>query len=954
MVSNSAFKKLISGVLALSMLVAGGINSLTGFGANESVIRLSDSGAWEGDTNKMETIGTETTLNGETCVVYSGLNVANELVEFKMKPKVPGGWIGLKFRSDLPYNAPWDNQTGYLILIGNGNNIQVMRQGSLEALATVSLPSGMDLSGQTEYKITAGAINSADGNSVNIILKIDDAVVIDYSDTDTDKMSKGSGVFSIYQYGAQSNTVLSVYPNEESTLGGLIDRKAPQTNISIGMDDQWFINKSTGMGSDNGDIAQMQKTENKLVVKGKGGVSNNNSVTAEAYSFDFSMSKTEDIVSSGKFGSSIVLFRKQDRNAISGKNAYGIKFTEEGNISLVCYTNDKAKVLPAYQTGLDFTDTHKVIVEVKGYIEEDDWYSDVYIYIDSTTKAYKYRDKGYNPNLEPPGFFGVMNTDHNVTTTVSNIKHNGEMEVYQEGETSYPVYLAGVIKEGNEEFLHWEWRPDVADATFLLITTKNGKNIGKVAYPNKTFSIKDLNGAYDKLYLSTYNVEGVLSEPIEVDLAKKASDLQVDSIEKIVVDTKEGGNAGFKTEKSGKTFIPNGVNYVGIRSGDHSTFEPEYGLVPADYDPYTAEILMRTLKSNGYNFIRVFIIPGNRVSSNPGLGGIYSETQGIYIPYMECFTDFLTRANKYGIYVMPTMGENEMVGNQFFKELSNNTNGQSILFSKAGIQAKQKYLKYFLEYLKNKDPKLLDGLFGVEMQNEFAFDSTKAPFTQTSGTYTFIDGTKYDMSNDDDRRSLANAAIQNYYKEMKETIHEVDEKLLLCEGTFGMIAVNKDMESAYGMRTIKGVSDTRIPMSAQELLATDIDFLDMHIYRYGQKGTAQEIWEKYKINMLFDTDETKEYMKTKPVVMGEYAAMSSESEERELADGMKFAQELRNAVMHAGFAGTAYWTIDTFEQNDVWNLMWENGKYLNYISLLNQDGTSRDNWNSGSYLKGSK
>lgn len=180
MASNSAFKKLLSGVLAISMLVAGGINSLTGFGANESVIRLNDSGAWEGDTNKMETIGTETTLTGETYVVYSGLNVENELVEFKMKPKVPGGWIGLKFRSDLPYNAPWDNQTGYLILIGNGNNAQVMRQGSLESLTNVSLPSGMDLSGQTEYKITAGAVTAADGSSVNIILKIDDAVVIDY------------------------------------------------------------------------------------------------------------------------------------------------------------------------------------------------------------------------------------------------------------------------------------------------------------------------------------------------------------------------------------------------------------------------------------------------------------------------------------------------------------------------------------------------------------------------------------------------------------------------------------------------------------------------------------------------------------------------------------------------------------------------------------------------------
>ena len=198
MASNSALKKLISGVVAISMLVAGGINSLTGFGANESVIRLNDSGAWEGDTNKMETIGTETTLTGETYVVYSGLNVENELVEFKMKPKVPGGWIGLKFRSDLPYNAPWDNQTGYLILIGNGNNAQVMRQGSLESLTNVSLPSGMDLSGQTEYKITAGAVTAADGNSVNIILKINDEVVINYSDTDAEKMTKGSGVFSIY------------------------------------------------------------------------------------------------------------------------------------------------------------------------------------------------------------------------------------------------------------------------------------------------------------------------------------------------------------------------------------------------------------------------------------------------------------------------------------------------------------------------------------------------------------------------------------------------------------------------------------------------------------------------------------------------------------------------------------------------------------------------------------
>ena len=319
--------------------------------------------------------------------------------------------------------------------------------------------------------------------------------------------------------------------------------------------------------------------------------------------------------------------------------------------------------------------------------------------------------------------------------------------------------------------------------------------------------------------------------------------------------------------------------------------------MPADYDPYTAEILMRTLKENGYNFIRVFIIPGGRREGNAGLGGNYNETKGIYIPYMECFTDFLTRANKYGIYVMPTMGENEMVNNSYFRSKSGGANGQAILFSKAGIQ--------------------------------------------TSGEYTFLDGSKYDMANDDDRRALANAALKNYYAEMKKAITEIDKDLLLCEGSYGMIAVGKNMDDCYGMRMTAGKTNPAIPMTAEEFLDTDIDFFDLHIYRYGLSGSAEDIWKVYKENMRLNTAKTQEAWKSKPIIMGEYAAFSSDATEQTLEAGMAFAQSLRDAVLKDGFAGAAYWTIDTFEQETIWNLMWENGKYLPYMSLLNKDGSLR-------------
>jgi hypothetical protein len=914
-----------------------------------NIVELSDSASWSGDVNKMETVGAETKLFGETFTVYTGLKVENQLLQFNLSFELDDGWVGLKFRSNLPYNAPWDNKTGYLFLL-QPTAVQLIRQGTMKTLATINFPNGINLSDGQYHKIVTGVYNQVGLTGVVAVLKIDDIDVMSYEDNDKENMSLGSSIFSIFQFGANTSTKIMVNQSSNSTVKGIVSKNAPATNNSISENGKFAINNVIGMSQDYGYKMTMHNNNGVITTKGKGGISYSDLITANAYSFDIQMKELTDSDNTNLLpGSTVVMFRKQDRNTISGNNGYGIRFSKNGTFSLVSYNNDKAKVFPAYKTDFDFTQKHSITVEVVGDISGEKWFSNIYIYIDSKTKAYQYTDTSYNPNLESPSFIGLLNTNYNVETTISNIKFDGYSEHYKEDILPYPIYFADVFVENNKPFLHWVWRPDGTNYTKSVIETLDGKKLGETNYPFDTFSLEGLNG-YDKLIISAENIDKKRSAPVVVDLSLKASDLYSTTNEKIVIKPGEK-NAGFFTKDSNKPFVPNGVNYINIRFGDHANFESSYGLLPAKYDPYAAETLMRTLKKNNYNFIRVFVIPGGRQSQNLGLGGVALETEGLYIPYMENFVDFLSRAKKYGIYIMPTFGENEMVANSFFSKLSGNSKGQSILFSKLGIDAKKQMIKWFLEYIKTKDSTLLNSIFALQMQNEFTFNSQLAPFNQTTGEYSFIDGTKFNMADDTSRRELANSAIKNYYKEMKSAATSVVGEMLISEGTFSMLAVGKNMTTAKGIRTISGTKDTRFPMSAEEYLDTDIDFLDLHVYRYGQSGTAEQVFQKNIDNMLFNSTKSSQIRKYKPIILGEYGAIANEPQERDFDDGMAFAKGLRDSAIKSGFAGVAIWTIDTFEQTDIWCLMWENGKYLSQMSLLNNEGAFSSILHSEIHLK---
>jgi hypothetical protein len=523
----------------------------------------------------------------------------------------------------------------------------------------------------------------------------------------------------------------------------------------------------------------------------------------------------------------------------------------------------------------------------------------------------------------------------------------------------FPVYFADVIKENKKEILHFEWRPDYQSYDKALITNDSGKVLAEISYPKNSYDITKLQ-EQRVLFITAVSINGEKSEAIKVELNKDYSSLYASGpAEKIVIKNKKRKNACFVGAESGKEIIVKGVNFCGIRLGAHDSFEPtiiatqqqvdiakQRNSIPYRapslsvnlgepilfYDPLRSETLMRILKSNGFNMVRVFIRTGERDVEKTNIRGMSgpTHTKGIYAPYMDNFIDFLTRAQKYGIYVMPCFCENEMLDNDYFRKMAKGASKQRILFSEAGIKAKQHYMELFLKYIKEKDADLINSLFALTMQNEFAFHSDEAPFNQTSGSYTFIDGTSYDMTNDDERRALANAAIQNYYTKMKQAVEANAPGLLVGEGTFSMGAVGKTYNNSKGFRTIEGNKDLRFPMTAVEYLRTDIDFLDFHVYRWGAKGTGEDVFNYFAENMKLFTPEAKEFMKSKPIIMGEFGSFIED--EATIDEAIVFVKQLNQAALDFGFKGSAYWTIDTFVQIRIWNLMWENAKMLKAFS----------------------
>jgi len=486
-----------------------------------------------------------------------------------------------------------------------------------------------------------------------------------------------------------------------------------------------------------------------------------------------------------------------------------------------------------------------------------------------------------------------------------------------------PVYFVQGYTVETGELVTWKYRADT-EYKGVLICDSFGVKIAFVNYPENKWIVTDKNTTEVTVF-----AVGMDDEMVESGRAVLPGTVPMKSHEKLPVRPNiciHSDENGAYFTKDGAKFIVNGFNFIGLSGGgDHSTFEP------FEYDKYTTETMLMQMHEMGYNTVRVFVM-GGRNDINPGFSGGRDHNDRTFDrKYMDNFLHFMYLCRKYDFYLLPTFGDNEIPGNRYYQTISGGCDRCQVYFNEGAVMAKSIMIEEFLSEIKDEDPDLINTLFAIQFQNEFCFYENMAPFDLCDGIYRLYDGTEYDMANDEARRALAYHALELYYSTLKETVNRIAPDKLICEGTFTMCAVGKDMAAAYGVRS--GFSDPRVPMSSVEYLRLPLDFLDIHIY-CEDTDNASEAFDKNYRNMLIDSAETKELMKRKPVIMGEFNSFKPDRRNGDFSVAEKTIIGLRDNAMRSGFAGFLVWTVDSFWQPEIWHLMEDGGGFAERLSLL--------------------
>jgi len=382
-------------------------------------------------------------------------------------------------------------------------------------------------------------------------------------------------------------------------------------------------------------------------------------------------------------------------------------------------------------------------------------------------------------------------------------------------------------------------------------------------------------------------------------------------LERITV-KKDSPHAYFTKKAKDHPFLVKGFNYVPLRGGDHAAFDAATTTTEAHYNPKRVENMLSTMEKHGYNTVRVFII--GRSKRNPGIGGNYKATRGTYAPYVRNFIDFLKRATRHGIYVLPTFGDGDLPENQYYQRMlpPEHEGTTPIYFTREGIEAKKQYVTDFLRAIKQKDPKLISGLLGVELQNELSVRDSEWPFNVTNGTVTVANGNTYDMSSASDRRRLMNEGLRYYHNELVDAIKEVDPELLVAEGVFTMQAVGKSLKTHRGLFPDSSRHDDRYPPDLAALGQSDLDFIDVHYYKRKKKNTLNEHFHEDMASLRLWSDQMRPIRKKKPIILGEFGAWYKI--QGPSASARRAMLAIRNLALEAGFSGYLFWTYDTFAQ----------------------------------------
>lgn len=369
---------------------------------------------------------------------------------------------------------------------------------------------------------------------------------------------------------------------------------------------------------------------------------------------------------------------------------------------------------------------------------------------------------------------------------------------------------------------------------------------------------------------------------------------------------------------TGRRFLPRGANFVRLTDDPvlgyayHSTFEP------GRYTSGEADWLLRALRRDGYNTVRVFIDPGSITDADThhrphGMGRGMSHDEPFYGPYLDNVADFVRRATAQQIRVMFSL--DHFPYNAYYLRIVGhvdrgavNIDGRNLEYlHESYVRAKQTYLANFVRGLRSRvGPKLLSTVLAYQTDNEAYVVADKAPYHRMSGQVTTLDGLTYDMSDPTQRQQSADANFVVYANRMVDTVRREDPAALVTMGMFTFGAVHRPGPQGmpvYCSSNCQG--EYRYPARPRSLsIWSRLSFLDIHIYPAHKPG----INDPYTLERNLQTIEWQHVRGV--VVVGEFGAAKAfyHNDIIAAAYGMR---DMQVATCRQGMSGWLFWTYNT-------------------------------------------
>ena len=381
------------------------------------------------------------------------------------------------------------------------------------------------------------------------------------------------------------------------------------------------------------------------------------------------------------------------------------------------------------------------------------------------------------------------------------------------------------------------------------------------------------------------------------------------------------GFSEFYNKTNGKSFVPQGVNWVHLsKSGDKKaeniSFNEEF------FKSHRADIqlTLQEIARSGFNVVRVRV-DGKAISGS-------KEKLELNRSYVANLTSFIQTANLQGLYVLLTgqwLPENyyQIVYNGSHPLPSKNVSGLNLmLMSQGATAAFSKYESDLLKEIRSISPISINGIFSIDLWNELHFNGNEKPFSESKGEFLSETGLTFNLAIPESRQALADETELRWVNSVVGEIKNTDPEILVTSSVFSAKEVHRT--GYHGVRTEDSTwKDWRQPFRLKVLAESNLDYLQIHPYPHTLD---------YNLDDDLNSMEFSQLQRNKPILIGEFGAFKKEF--KNVNDALQILKTFLSQACRKKITGWIYWTWDTYEQVDLWNMKDSNSEIEKGLSPI--------------------